>query len=111
MYLILQENGRVEVWDLGVYRFAEHFVLDVVHELAHLCRLSATFINTGLERVPKTWSGGPKDDAPPNPPRPACELAMAFAKPRAGLRTSTGSEATPSASETASSTSSGCAAE
>jgi hypothetical protein len=34
--LVLQIDGRVEVWDLGVYRFAEHFVFAVVNELAHL---------------------------------------------------------------------------
>jgi hypothetical protein len=34
-YLVLEVNGRIEVGYLGVYRFAEHFVFDIVHELAH----------------------------------------------------------------------------
>lgn len=33
--LVLEIDGRVEVWDLCVYRFAEHLVFAVVNELAH----------------------------------------------------------------------------
>jgi hypothetical protein len=35
MYLVLEVDGRVEVGNLRVDGFAEHLVLDVVHELAH----------------------------------------------------------------------------
>lgn len=34
-YLVLEVDWRIEVRDLGVDGFAEHFVLDVVHEFAH----------------------------------------------------------------------------
>jgi hypothetical protein len=39
--LVLQVDWRIEVRDLGVYRFAEHFVLDVVHKFAHFFTLLA----------------------------------------------------------------------
>jgi hypothetical protein len=35
MYLVLEVDGRVEIGNLGVDGFAEHLVLDVVHEFAH----------------------------------------------------------------------------
>lgn len=35
MYLVLEIDWRIEVGNLGVNRFAEHLVLDVVDECAH----------------------------------------------------------------------------
>ena len=34
-HLVFEEDGRVEVWDFGVYRFADHFAFACVDELAH----------------------------------------------------------------------------
>lgn len=52
MYLVLEVDGRIEVRNLGVNRFAEHLVLDVVDERAHfLCILAAIFLNNLCART------------------------------------------------------------
>jgi hypothetical protein len=77
MYLVLEVDGRVEVGDLDVDGFAEHLVLDVVHKFAHFWYSLAGPERGDWLRIPKTWSGGPNEEAPPNPPRPAHGLAGA----------------------------------
>jgi hypothetical protein len=52
MYLVLEINGRVEVGDFGVYRFAEHFVFAVVDEFSHfLDVLAIAFAASVCERT------------------------------------------------------------
>lgn len=38
MYLILQVNWSIEVWDLRIDRFADHFTFTSVHERTHFYR-------------------------------------------------------------------------
>lgn len=36
-YLVLQVDGRIEIRNLGVDRFADHLAFTGMHESAHLC--------------------------------------------------------------------------
>lgn len=69
--LVLEEDGGVEVGDLGVDGGADHLALGSVHESAHLCKAGvlATFSNRWsfqcslvrrhCRRIPSTVAGGP----------------------------------------------------